>query len=52
MNAENLVIVATSSQAEKFFQDVNVIANFIRAGRFRNLLQTTKQLPEPWEPPE
>ena len=50
MDRTNLVTLASSSQVARFFEDVNVIANFIRAGMFRNLLDTASRVPEPWEP--
>ena len=49
MQVANLVLVCSSSQAAKFFEDVNIIANAIRAGRFRNLLEAAERAREPWE---
>ena len=52
MHAGNLSIVASSSQVERFFEDIHTIALAVKASRFRNLLESASRFPQPWEPPE
>ena len=49
MDGHNLVLVASSSQVERFFEDVHVLALAVKAGRFRNLLEAAERVRQPWE---
>ena len=51
MTDTNLVVLASSSQVARFFEDVHVIANAIRANRFRNLIDSAERVPGPTEGP-